>query len=351
MNVAPTKREMARAMQAGDASYDGVFFTGVKTTGVFCRPSCKARKPRPENVEYFAKSREALLAGYRACKRCRPMETDGTSPVWVRKLFAAVEAAPGGRLRDADLRGMKIEPSRARRYFNEHYGMTFQAYHRSRRVGMALASMRQGTNVLDTGLSQGFSSASGFRSAFERTFGKPPKAGAQVKAMVAAELTSPIGPLLCAASDEGICLLEFADRRALETQIDVLRKRMKTTVVLGRNAYIDKLSAELDRYWQGKLDAFTVPLVIRGTAFQEKVWRGLLEIPFGETESYEGLARKVGHAGAQRAVGTANGNNRMAIVIPCHRVVNKGGKIGGYGGGLWRKRFLLDLEQSAARRR
>jgi len=342
---------MARAMLAGDASYDGVFFTGVKTTGVFCRPSCKARKPRPENVEYFTKSREALLAGYRACKRCRPMETDGTSPPWVRRLFAAVEAAPGGRLRDADLRRMRIEPSRARRYFNEHYGMTFQAYHRSRRVGMALASMRQGTNVLDTGLSQGFSSASGFRSAFERTFGKPPRAGAQIKAMVATELTSPIGPLLCAASDEGICLLEFADRRALETQIDVLRKRMKTTVVPGRNPHIDKLSAQLDRYWQGKLDRFTVPLVIRGTPFQEKVWRGLLTIPFGETESYEGLAARVGHAGAQRAVGSANGKNRIAIVIPCHRVVNKGGKIGGYGGGLWRKRFLLDLEQSAAKRR
>jgi AraC family transcriptional regulator of adaptative response/methylated-DNA-[protein]-cysteine methyltransferase len=159
-------------------------------------------------------------------------------------------------------------------------------------------------------------------------------------------IESPLGPLVVGAREDGICLLEFSDRRMLSTQIETVRRRFDAAVVPGDSPYFDRLREELRDYFAGRLREFTVPLVAPGTPFQERVWAELLKIPYGETRSYEDLARAVGAAGAQRAVGHANGLNRIAIVIPCHRVVNKNGKLGGYGGLVWRKQALLDLERS-----
>src|SRR5437667_6092297 len=128
MKALPPLREMIRAYQESDPSYDGIFFLGVRTTGIFCRPSCRARKPLPKNVAFFAGVREALFAGFRPCKRCRPLATTGSPPDWVERLLAAIEADPAGRLRDADLRQRNIDPTRARRFFRKHFGITFQAY-------------------------------------------------------------------------------------------------------------------------------------------------------------------------------------------------------------------------------
>jgi AraC family transcriptional regulator of adaptative response/methylated-DNA-[protein]-cysteine methyltransferase len=159
-----------------------------------------------------------------------------------------------------------------------------------------------------------------------------------------------VGPLVAGATARGVCFLEFADRPAFERQLAVLRKRLGTTIVPGRNEHIDRLADELSRYFAGKLTRFTVPLVVPGTAFQRSVWERLLRIPFGRTTSYGKLAEELGRPGAQRAVGRANGDNRVAIVIPCHRVVQKNGELRGYGGGLWRKKFLLDHEREVAAR-
>ena len=166
-----------------------------------------------------------------------------------------------------------------------------------------------------------------------------------VSCIVSSQIESPLGVLEAAATPEGICLLEFNDRRALKTQWATLRKRLNAAVVPGGNEHIEKLRDELSRYFAGRLTRFTVPLVISGTPFQEQVWNRLLRIPSGQTISYEHLAREIGRPGAQRAVGRANGDNRLAILIPCHRVVQKNGQLRGYGGGLWRKQFLLDLER------
>ncbi len=336
---------MQRAMMKGDASYDGVFFVAVKTTGVFCRPSCPAKKPLAKNVEFFGSAREALLSGYRVCKRCRPMDADGKPPPWVQRLLAAVERSPTGRLKDGDLRQMQIDPSRARRYFNDHYGMTFQAYHRARRMGLALSRIREGSKLTRVAYDHGYQSNSAFRDAFEKTFGKPPGRSDATKCIIASVMPSPIGPLLLGATDEALCLLEFGDRRALEAQIKRLRSRFESSVVPGENDLIAKAKSELALYFAGKLKRFSVPIDFPGTPFQHSVWKELLTIPYGRTISYEQLADAVGRPGAQRAVGTANGANRIAIIIPCHRVVNKSGKLGGYGGGLWRKQLLLDLER------
>ena len=142
---------MYEALLRRDSAYDGIFFVGVKTTGVFCRPTCFAKKPRPENVEYFPAARDALLAGYRGCKRCRPMDNGHEPPEWVTRLMERVDRAPTARVTDADLRALAVEPSRARRWFKRHYGMTFHAYHRARRMGLALADVRRGRELTQVG--------------------------------------------------------------------------------------------------------------------------------------------------------------------------------------------------------
>jgi AraC family transcriptional regulator of adaptative response/methylated-DNA-[protein]-cysteine methyltransferase len=345
MTSLPSERTMRRAFLAGDASYDGVFFTGVKTTGIFCRPSCTARKPRPENVEFFATPREALFSGYRACKRCRPLDADGRPPPWVARLLARLDAAPGERIRAEDLRAAGVEPARARRWFQKHYGMTFQAYCRARRLAGAFQQIKGGSTVSDVASGSGFESESGFRAAFARAFGAAPVVAASGEAVALEWIASPVGPLVAGATDEGLCFLEFSDRRMLEAQLATLRRRLDAPLVPGRHRWLDVLRGQLAEYFAGRRQRFELPLVIRGTPFQEQVWRALLEIPYGETWSYRDVAVRIEHPGATRAVGTANGMNRIAIVIPCHRVVNADGRMGGYGGGVWRKQFLLDLER------
>ncbi len=345
MKALPPVTEMRRAFLHGDASYDGVFYTGVRTTGIFCRPSCTARKPRPENVEFFATPREASFSGYRPCKRCRPLDADGKPAAWVQRLLARVDADPSRRIPAGDLRAAGIDPARARRYFLKHYGMTFQAYCRARRLGDAFRMIKEGMAVSEAAAGSGFESESGFRTAFARAFGTTPAEAATGQAILLDWIPSPVGPLIAGANEEGVCLLEFTDRRMLEAQLETLRRRVGRVVVPGRHRWLDALRAQLGEYFAGRRRDFDLPLVIRGTPFQEKVWRALLTIPYGQTWSYRELAGRVGQPGASRAVGTANGMNRIAIVIPCHRVVNADGKLGGYGGGVWRKQVLLDLEQ------
>jgi AraC family transcriptional regulator of adaptative response/methylated-DNA-[protein]-cysteine methyltransferase len=212
-------------------------------------------------------------------------------------------------------------------------------------MGEALQQIRKGTDLDDVVLGHGYESHSGFREAFSRTFGQPPGRSRQADCIVADWAESPLGPLLVGATEEGLCLLEFTDRRAIEAQLTTLRERMKTCIVPGNNQYTRQAKDELARYFDGKLTVFETPLIFPGSPFQRAVWEQLLRIPYGQTRSYEDVAVALGAAGAQRAVGRANGQNRIAIVIPCHRVVNKGGQLGGYGGGLWRKQFLLDLER------
>lgn len=341
----PPRAEMERASNARDASYDGVFFLAVTTTGIFCRPSCPAKKPRPENVRFFATAREAMFSGFRACLRCRPLEVGGAPPAWAGALLEELERDPAARLNDEALRRRGLEPARVRRFFQKEYGMTFHAFRRARRLGGALDAIRRGERAEDAGWDAGFESASGFRAAFERQFGGAPGRAAEADCVRLAWVESPVGPLLAGATEKGVALLEFTDRRALEKQLGTLRRRLGRPLVPGENEHLERLRAELGEYFAGERRDFSLPIDLAGTPFELAVWRGLLAIPYGETRSYEALALAVGRPGGQRAVGAANGRNRIAIVVPCHRVVNKSGELGGYGGGLWRKRFLLDLEQ------
>ncbi|HET8548644.1 MAG TPA: methylated-DNA--[protein]-cysteine S-methyltransferase [Bryobacteraceae bacterium] len=346
MTLLPPRAEMERAFLSGDASYDGLFFTAVRTTGIFCLPSCTAKKPRAENVEFFGTVKEAMFAGYRPCKRCRPLEGGRDGAEWARKLIAEVDENPGERMTEDALRERGLEPARVRRYFLREYGMTFQAYCRARRLGTAFERIRDGESLDEAVFDAGFDSHSGFREAFGKLFGKPPGQAHEAGCVRIAWVETPIGPMVAGATGEGVCLVEFTDRRMLEAQLETVRRRFGTALVPGENAHLRELRAELTEYFNGHRREFTVPLVYPGTTFEQEVWNALLRIPFGETRSYEDLANELGRPGAQRAVGRANGMNRIAIVIPCHRVTNKDGQLGGYGGGLWRKRILLDLERT-----
>lgn len=345
MKSLPPRKELIRAFMASDASYDGVFLTAVRTTGIFCRPSCSARKPRTENVEFFGSVKDALFAGYRPCKRCTPLEPIGRPPEWVARVLARVHETPDGRVTASDLRSLDVDPSRARRWFMANYGLTFAAYCRGHRLSAALATIREGATIDDAVFSSGFESHSGFRDAFGRVFGAPPGRAAAVKPILVAWIESPLGPLLAGASERGVCLLEFTDRRMLEAQLDTIRRRFHGALVPGENAHIVQLRTQLAEYFAGKRRVFDTPLDYPGTEFQVRVWRELLSIPYGDTRSYEALAAATGSPRAVRAVGRANGMNRIAIIIPCHRVIGKDGTPVGYGGGLWRKRWLLDHER------
>ncbi len=170
----------------------------------------------------------------------------------------------------------------------------------------------------------------------------PTKIGAA--RVVTTAIETPLGSMIAGATDDGLCLLEFADRGRLEIQVERLTRQLQQPLVAGDHPHLTHVREELERYFAGTLQTFTVPLMFRGTSFEEHVWRQLVRIPYGETCSYSELARRVDAPRAQRAVGRANGMNRIAVIIPCHRVVNSNGKLGGYGGGLWRKQWLLSLE-------
>lgn len=210
-------------------------------------------------------------------------------------------------------------------------------------MSTALQAIRNGEVTADHAIVHGDESESGFRAAFERSFGRAPDDAGRDPIRVA-WIDSPLGPLLAAARDEGIVLLEFTERRMLKAQFDTLRRHFRVPLVPGDHRHLQQLKIELAEYVRGARKSFTLPLAYPGSAFQRAVWTALLDIPYGQTRSYDDLARAVGRPGACRAVGTTNGKNRIAILIPCHRVVNKNGQLGGYGGGLWRKQRLLELE-------
>jgi len=336
---------MYAAVVARDASFDGAFVFGVRTTGVFCRPGCGARTPLRENVEFFSSTQEAERAGLRACKRGRPLESADARPAWVDELFARIERSPA-RVTARELRDAGVHPARAARWFQEHYGMTFQAYQRSQRIGAALSDLRDGADVSHAVEASGFESESGFRDAFRKLFGAPPtRLPADARIVRLRRLETPLGEMLAAACDEGLCMLEFVDRNALPRQIQQLRKHVGPAIAPGDHALLDSIADELTRYFERSLRRFTTPLFAPGTPFQERVWSELQRIPHGETRSYAQLAAAIGQPTAVRAVASANARNRLAILIPCHRVIASNGDLAGYAGQVWRKQRLLELER------
>ncbi|PQO28686.1 bifunctional transcriptional activator/DNA repair enzyme AdaA [Blastopirellula marina] len=336
---------MYQAIVRRDATMEGVFFVAVKTTGIFCRPGCKAKTPKRENVEFFATSAEAIAAGYRACRRCHPLELSGTVPAWLENLLSRIETEPNRRWTNADLTSLGLSPSRVRRWFQEHYQMTFHAYLRTQRLGLAVERLRSGSDVTSTALDSGFESLSGFRESLRKWVGETPTNAKQTEPILTARILTPLGPMLAAGGDSGLCLLEFADRKMLAKQFQRISKLFAQPILIGSHRVLDQTDQQVQQYFAGERTSFDLPLRIDGTPFQTAVWTQLRAIPYGQTNSYQQLAKRLGKPTASRAVGRTNGDNRFAIVIPCHRVVRSDGHLCGYAGGLWRKKWLLNWER------
>ncbi len=344
MNSALSFEDKYQAIVRKDPEYEGIFITAVKTTGIFCRPVCTARKPRPENVEFYDSTEEAILHGYRPCKVCKPLEQEHETPAYIQEIIQELNDDPFLKFKDYDLLQRGLEPSHIRRWFKIHHGITFHAYQRMLRINTAFHKISEGEKITDSAFDTGYASLSGFNDGFQSLFGKSPSNSKDKTIINITRFTSPLGPMFACATKLGICLLEFTNRKMLETEFKDLTKRLDAVILPGENPYLTQVQSELKEYFDGKRTHFTIPLHTPGTDFQNGVWEILKGIPYGETRSYKQQAIKLNNPKGVRAVASANGMNRVAIVIPCHRVIGENGDLTGYAGGLARKKWLLDHE-------
>ncbi|WP_115708089.1 bifunctional transcriptional activator/DNA repair enzyme AdaA [Legionella sainthelensi] len=340
------KNQYYQALLTKDSKYDGIFYVGVKSTGIFCRPTCPAKKPKLQNCEFFHTAQEALLASYRPCLRCQPLSHPNQVSHLIQTLVAAVEANPEKRWKNSDFAALGVDSSTVRRQFNKRFGMTFVAYARARRMGIAMKQIREGKIMIETQLNVGYESSSGFRDAFSKIMGAAPSHLTKHPLLLKASwFDSPLGPILVVANEEALYLLEFVDRRGLEREIERLRHKMNAAIIPGNTPPISSIEKELQEYFAGHLKKFNTPIHMIGSPFQKMAWHALTLIPYAETRSYAEQAQAIGKPTAYRAVANANGANQLAIIVPCHRIINSSGNLGGYGGGIARKQWLLEHEK------
>jgi AraC family transcriptional regulator of adaptative response/methylated-DNA-[protein]-cysteine methyltransferase len=332
------------AVTRRDRSFDGRFVTGVLTTGIYCRPSCAARHPARGNVRFFADGAAARAAGLRPCKRCRPDEV-GRDEAAVLAAIDEIKASAdafGGRPQLAELAAaVGYSPTHFQRVFARATGLSPAAYARALREERAREALSREGSVTEAIYDAGFEAPSRFYDSMEGKLGMAPSAwvrGGKGVTINWAVVATTLGPMLVAATDKGVCRLSFAEGR------EELQARFP-------NAELVEGGAEFTALLQRVIDAVErpgtggdIPLDVRGTAFQQRVWAELRKIPLGETRSYAEIAAAAGKPKAVRAAGSANGANNVAVLIPCHRVVRSDGSLGGYAYGLDIKRELLSRE-------
>ncbi|MFQ1700900.1 bifunctional transcriptional activator/DNA repair enzyme AdaA [Loktanella agnita] len=342
----PSDETLYAALLARDPVYDGRAYVGVTSTGIFCRLTCPARKPKRQNCSFFNDIRACVDAGFRPCKRCQPL---GQPDPAVTQLIDALDADPTRRWSEADISAMGFDPSTVRRAFKRSVGVTFLDMARQRRLAHGFTALSTG-KVIDAQLDAGFDSPSAFRAAFARLIGLAPghfKADALLRADY---IDTPLGQMIAICDKRALHLLEFADRKALPKELQRLHQAAKGQIGIGRFDTTDQVERELSAFFAGDSDRFTTPLVLHGSPFTRQVWTALQTIPAGETRSYSEIARQIDAPTATRAVARANGANQIALIIPCHRVIGADGALTGYGGGLWRKQRLIDIEKHYLKR-
>ena len=335
-----------QALLNREPGFVGIFYVGVKTTGVFCIATCRARKPKLKNVEFFTTINEALDNGYRPCKVCKPTENTHKAPAPVVAAISLLEKNPGEKISDFRLRQNQISPELVRRWFKKNYGVTFHDYQRMVRINSAHQELKSGKNIIETAFNVGYESLSGFGYTYKKVVGESPKNFGEKTMILISRLTTPLGPMFICATDKGICLLEFVDRKTLDKELKDLQRLLNAEIITGENNHIQQAKNEIAEYFAGQRRRFDVALQTPGTTFQNIVWESLREIPYGQTSTYQQQAVKINRPRAVRAMAAANGANRIAIIIPCHRVIGKNGSLTGYGGGIERKRWLIDHEQN-----
>jgi len=338
-----------RAILTRDGSWDGRLYYGVRTTGVYCRPSCPSRRPNRENVRIFPSSRAARGAGYRPCKRCWPDRDSAPDPTReaVERAQSVLDASP---LEPIPLGRLAAEvgmsPHHLHRAFRRLVGLTPKAYGDARRVAVLKDRLRTGETVTRAAFEAGFGSVRAAYDRGEAGMGMPPGAyragGVGIRIRFAVTRT-PVGLLLLGATDRGVCAVVLGDsgtdlREALAAEFP---RAERVEDPEGLEPWLDAIRKHLE----GENPKLDLPVDVSGTEFQRAVWRALTEVPYGATRTYGEIARSIGRPGASRAVGRACGANRVALVIPCHRAVRKDGASGGYRWGPATKRALLDRER------
>jgi AraC family transcriptional regulator of adaptative response/methylated-DNA-[protein]-cysteine methyltransferase len=334
------------ALDQRDDSYEGRVWVGVTSTGIFCRLSCPARTPKPENCQWFTSVGDCIEAGFRPCKRCRPLAPIADTDPIIQTLLAALEKRPTYRFSEGDITRMGLDPSTVRRAFKRHFGMTFLEMSRQRRLREGFTTLAKGGPVLEAQLDAGFESPSAFRTAFAKLMGQTPSSFVKDALLRVDWIDTPLGPMVAVCDKYSLHLLDFVDRKALPGFIKKLQKYAKGSLGFGRFDVTDQVEQELSAYFNSDCADFTVKLAYHGSPFTQEVWDALQCIPAGETRTYSDMARAVDRPASVRAVARANGANQIALILPCHRVIGMDGSLTGYGGGLWRKQRLIDLERS-----
>ena len=348
MNATSKRRWLAVTKR--DSSVDGTFVFGVSSTGVFCRPSCPARRPRRENVRFFDNALAAEQAGYRACLRCRPKAADANpQSAQMRAICRYIEQHIEDRLTLAGLaQQFGRSPFHLQRVFKAVLGISPKAYMDACRLRQVKQNLQAGHDVTTSLYAAGYGSSSRLYERTSTQLGMTPekyRRGAVATVVHYTIVPSLLGRMLIAATDKGICAIQFADSDR-ELQQGLMRE-FPFAVRKRDEESLAEWSANLTRLMQGKDVHPSLPLDIRATAFQRRVWECLQKIPRGETRSYSAVARKIGMPKATRAVARACATNPVAVAIPCHRVMREDGALGGYRWGIERKEQLLAMEQGA----
>lgn len=328
------------AFSRRDRSWDGRVYVAVKTTRIYCRPSCAARRPRRENVRFFATEGDVRAEGFRPCLRCRP-DAVARDREAVARAVKLIEGAEEPMLLEELAAKVGYAPHHFQRLFSRDIGVSPAAYARAVRARRAEQQLSQGGSVTEAIYESGYSAPSRFYEQAGQRLGMTPSAwrdGGRGETIRYAIVDSALGPLLLAATGKGICRLTFDEDE------QALRRRFPNASLVPDDGQLAGLIDGVLAAVETPAAAPDLPLDVVGTAFQEAVWAELRKIPPGETRSYANIAAAVGQPGAVRAVGTANGSNPVAILVPCHRVVRSDGSLGGYAGGIDRKRKLLDAE-------
>jgi AraC family transcriptional regulator of adaptative response/methylated-DNA-[protein]-cysteine methyltransferase len=335
-----------------DASADGTFLYGVMTTGVYCRPSCPSRRPLRANVRFFADAAAARAAGLRACKRCHPDQASIAERHAEAVAKACALIAESEELRNLDDLAAAAGLSRFHfhRVFKALTGVTPKAYGEACRAGRLRGELDEAASVTEAIYGAGFGSNGRFYAVSNRRLGMKPTAwrqgGAGAKIRFAVGQTS-LGAILVAATDKGVCAIQFGEDP--DALVRGLQDRFPKAELIGGDAGFEALVGRVVGMVEGAADGGDLPLDIQGTAFQERVWRALRDIPRGETASYADVAAKIGAPKAVRAVAQACAANPAAVAIPCHRVVRSDGALSGYRWGVERKRVLLAREAAPER--
>jgi AraC family transcriptional regulator, regulatory protein of adaptative response / methylated-DNA-[protein]-cysteine methyltransferase len=332
------------AFDRRDRSLDGQFVGAVKTTGIYCKPSCPARRPLRQNVEFFWTAAEAIAAGYRSCMRCKPDEV-GRDREAVAAALKLIEDSEQALSLEGLAEAVGYAPHHFHRLFKRDTGVTPAAYARSVRAKRAAAVLDGKGNVTDAIYEAGYSGPSRFYANTKGHLGMTPSAwkngGAGVTIRWAVVQTA-LGQMLLAATDKGICRLSFDEDEAALTQ------RFPKADILAGGAALEELVTGAIAAIEHPAQMPDLPLDVAGTAFQQAIWNELRQIPAGETRTYANIAAAVGKPKAVRAAGSANGANNVAVLIPCHRVIRTDGTLGGYAYGLERKEKLLSAERNSA---